>query len=184
MIEGRDITLRFGDKVVFEHFGFRIPDGAVSAVMGVSGSGKTTLLRLLAGLVRPETGRIDGLENRRVAMVFQEDRLLPWLSVLENAAIAAAPQTARAALCELGLAGELESKISDLSGGMRRRVALARALAAEAGLLLLDEPFTGLDEATRETAASAIRKRAETVVLVTHDAREAALLGAKTFIRL
>ncbi|MCL1974942.1 MAG: ATP-binding cassette domain-containing protein, partial [Firmicutes bacterium] len=115
---------------------------------GPSGCGKTSLLLLLAGLLRPQAGKIQGLENKRLSMLFQEDRLLPWLSAAENVALVLPANQAKEALFWLELvelAQEKEQLPGELSGGMRRRVALARALAYNGDILLLDEPTNGLD---------------------------------------
>ena len=184
MIELSNITVSFGDKTVLNDFSLCLPDEGCVAVQGPSGTGKTTLLRVLAGLIVPDAGSVMGLENRRVSMVFQEDRLLPWRSAWENAALGSDKDTARRFLAALGLGGECDSLPKSLSGGMRRRVAIARALSFSNDVLLLDEPFTGLDPALREETAALLRGHARLMILVTHDPQEAALLKAETFVRL
>jgi ABC-type nitrate/sulfonate/bicarbonate transport system ATPase subunit len=138
---------------------------------------------LLAGLEKPQSGTI---VSPNVSFVFQEDRLLPWQTALQNVAIVC-DDTARAAdlLAQVGLGDHLDSYPAELSGGQQRRVALARALAADSELLLLDEPFTGLDEATQHMVLPLIRDFAATkpVVLITHVESEAEALNASV-IRL
>ena len=178
MIELRDITVRFGSHTVLERFHADIPLEGVTAVTGPSGSGKTTLLRLLLGLQRPDAGTIRGLTGLRVAPVFQEDRLLPWRTALENAALTGDRDAAADYLRRLGLSDALHVKPAALSGGMRRRVAMARALNYRGDLLLLDEPFTGLDEEARRKAAGVLLDTGLPMVVVTHDPEKLTLLGA------
>ena len=175
------VTKRFGAQAVLSDFSLDLPVGQVSCLMGPSGSGKTTLLNLLMGLVLPDSGSVQTLYPQSV--VFQEDRLLPALTGLGNLRlIKGKGQDASLLrlLGELGLSGEGHKPVRDYSGGMRRRVAIARALAAEYELLLLDEPFKGLDADTRAKTAEVIRRysQGKTVVLVTHDPQEAELMDA------
>ena len=138
---------------------------------GASGAGKTTLLRLLAGLEKPEAGRIIMPEGLRIRLVFQEDRLLPGLSVRDNVILEkGGAEKGRALLEELGLGPEAGALPESLSGGMKRRVALARALCAAPEVLLLDEPFNGLDEVWRRRAADLIFREmaGKCVICATH----------------
>ena len=150
----------FGDKAVLEDVSLTVPDGAVVCLMAPSGRGKTTLLRCIAGLEMPDSGTVTGVPER-VGFVFQEDRLCPPL--------------------ELGLADCLDQRAAELSGGQRRRVSIARAVCYGPELLLLDEPFKGLDGAARDrTAQYLLRHRNGAAVLcVTHDRADAAALGAE-----
>lgn len=183
-----DITLRnvskcFGDKIALENFSAVFPAGETSVLMGVSGGGKTTLLRLILGLETPDGGGISGVPAK-CAAVFQEDRLCPQLTALGNVLLAAGrkkEREARELLGRLGLAESINTPAADLSGGMRRRTALARALCSEYELLILDEPFKGLDDQTRRTAIETVREQTQgkTVLLVTHDPTEAKAFGDK-----
>ncbi|MBQ8350415.1 MAG: ABC transporter ATP-binding protein [Clostridia bacterium] len=179
----KNLCKRFGEKQVLTDFSAKIPAGSVFGIMGESGCGKTTLLRILLGLEKTDGGIIEGLPPR-ISAVFQEDRLCDEFSAVVNVAIAAPRKTPRAAIEEclsaLGLATDLDRPVRELSGGMRRRVTIARALMAEGELLLLDEPFKGLDEETRLSVMAVVRRMAHnrTVVLVTHDEEEIAALGA------
>ena len=184
MIELNDLTIRFDEHIVLDRLCLRIPYSGTTAIFGPSGCGKTTLLRTLAGLIRPSSGAIRGMEGRKPAVVFQEDRLLPWKNALENAAFASDVNTARTYLMQLGLAPAMGLLPKELSGGMRRRVAIARALAYGGDILLLDEPFTGLDQQTRRNTAQAMLRAGLPIVLVTHDPDEAALLNAARILRL
>ena len=160
-------------------------DRGVTCIMAPSGAGKTTLLRILLGLEQPDSGSVSLPVPCRVAAVFQEDRLLEHLDAMDNLrfALGAALDEAAAALLltELGLAETVSKRVREYSGGMKRRLALARALLAPAEVLVLDEPFTGLDEENRERAVACIRRAAEDkiVLLVTHEEADAAALGAE-----
>ena len=175
MIVLENVTKRYGEKVVIEHLSLVIKDGKMTCLFGPSGRGKTTLLRLIGALEKPDEGHIT-TTHAKISIVFQEDRLLPWLGALDNAAIGADKQTAKALLERLGMGDALFKKPAALSGGMRRRVALARALAYGGDLLLLDEPFKGLDDTLTCTAVALIKVQwqGKTVVLVTHDRELAA----------
>ncbi len=174
---------RYGELVVFDGFSARFAAGRITCLMGRSGRGKTTLLRILLGLESADGGEIEGLPARFSA-VFQENRLCEEFSATENVQIAAPHRTReeiRETLSSLLLDGEAQKKpVSELSGGMRRRVAIARALLAEGELLVMDEPFKGLDEETRDTVIAFVKGAVagRTVILVTHDEADAEALGA------
>jgi len=181
----KNVSFSYPDKPVLRGFSYEFPDTGVTCLTGPSGCGKTTVLRLLMGLERPASGTITGLPPR-ISVMFQEDRLLPWATVEENVSLVLdspdAEKTARQWLDAVGLGDVLADRPDALSGGMRRRVALARALAAPGELLLLDEPFTGLDRPLAQDMAALVRGIAETkpVVMVTHGAEEPAWLDART----
>lgn len=179
-IELKDVSKSYGGKQIFSHFSCTIPEGSVCAVMAPSGAGKTTLLRLILGLEQPDGGEILGVPAEK-AVLFQEDRLCPQLSVLKNIRMAVkkcGTEQTKALLEFLGLADCAEQPAAKLSGGQARRVSLARALLASGQLLALDEPFTGLDEASRLRAAEAIRayRRGRTLLLITHRQEDLPLL--------
>ena len=187
---------RFGELRVLERIDLQVAPKAVVGVVGPSGCGKSTLLELIAGLREPEAGTIAIGESttpadrlRRCAYMPQRDLLLPWLAAIDNAALALRNRglrrrEARAAAAPLferfGLEGFESARPGELSGGMRQRVAFLRTLLAGKPLLLLDEPFAGLDAITRgemqEWLAGALAADARTVVLVTHDVEEALYL--------
>lgn len=175
----------YGEKQVLLHFSHRFPAGRTSCILGPSGCGKTTLLRLIASLEAPDSGEISGIAGQKNSAVFQENRLFENLTVERNLLLTACRGFARAdaldLLDELGLSKEARKSVRSLSGGMQRRVAVARALAADYSLLLLDEPFTGLDAPTRKRTLETVARRSSgrTVLLVTHEISDAALLDAE-----
>lgn len=176
-------------KPVLDHFSATLPAGSITGLMAPSGAGKTTLLRLLMGLETPDSGTITGLAGVRLSVVFQEDRLCDNLSAVSNIRLvnpALSVQEVERALERIGLSGALWQPARVLSGGMRRRVAILRALLAEYGFLLLDEPFKGLDKTTKETVMADTRQRirGRTVLFVTHDASELEALGADQTLSL
>ena len=170
MIICKDITVCYGEKRVLDRFSLQIPLEGITALSGPSGCGKTTLLRVLAGLQPPESGAVFGL-NRPV-ILFQEDRLFPWRTCGQHIADVL-PRDRREevshwlALAELE--GEAHAYPSALSGGMGQRLALARALACGGDCLLLDEPFTGVDEARMDRILGRIRNLGVPVVLSSHE---------------
>lgn len=174
------VSFSYGKTPILCDVTWRLPEHGVVCLWGASGCGKTTALRLLAGLEKPKSGKVTGAG--RVSMVFQEDRLLSWCTALENVTLIGAEETAaHELLMALGLTEEEMAALpSHLSGGQQRRVALARALAAESDILLLDEPFNGLDEDTWQDVVPLIRKAAESrpVVLVTHIREQVQAMGA------
>lgn len=189
MITIRGLTRRFGDQVVLDRLDLDLPDGTVTALLGPNGSGKTTLARLLLGLDTPDSGTLTGLTGCRRAAVFQEDRLCPQLDavrnirlVLDHGAPSCTPTAITAELRAAGLPEDALTKpVRDLSGGQRRTVAIVRALLAEADLLILDEPCTGLDAAVKPRVLDLIGRHLgrRATVLITHDPAEARSLGAR-----
>jgi nitrate/nitrite transport system ATP-binding protein len=187
-----------GRREVLRHLDLRIEEGECVAIVGCSGAGKTTLVNLLAGLLAPDTGRVQFAGAQRAqpgperAVVFQSYALLPWLTVLDNVALAvdaAFPEwpaqrrkdQVLAHVARVGLASAQHKRPGQLSGGMRQRVALARALAMDPRVLLLDEPLSALDALTRgklqAELAELVRGSGKTVVLITNDVDEALLLA-------
>lgn len=167
----------YGEKAVLNNFSAHFDAGEISALMGPSGCGKTTLFRILLGIEKADAGEIRH-DGAKTVAVFQEDRLSEPLSAIKNVCLGrrdATPDEAKALLSALGLAEDAEKPVKELSGGMRRRVSIARALIADADTVLLDEPFSALDEDTKASVMRFTRKALEgkTVVLITHDIEEA-----------
>lgn len=174
---------------VFEHFSTTFEEGRITAVIGPSGCGKTTLLRLIAGLLSPQDGTIL-TQHSRIGFIFQDFGLLPWLTVERNAGLGLEAlgmpaeerrRRVRDILEELGLSKWRKAYPVRLSGGMQQRVAVARALAIDAGLILMDEPFSSLDALTRESVQDMLRTiqrtHRTTIILVTHSIEEAVYLA-------
>ena len=177
MICLRQVSAGYPEKEVLKGLNLSLPEKGAVAVMAPSGYGKTTLLRVLAGLLPIQDGELTGLKDQKVSFLFQEDRLLPWLTAEKNVEIVSSPEKARFWLHDMEIE-EMNQYPQAMSGGMQRRVALARAMAFRGDVLLLDEPFKGLDEALRARIASRIRGVFPLTVLSVHDQEEAALLGA------
>ena len=173
-IRVQNLCKTYGDHVVLHNLSFTAGVG-VTRILGRSGAGKTTLLRILLSLDQPDSGSLFGT-NCRWAAVFQEDRLLGHLDAEDNLRFALGSAynaaAAKTLLGELGLADVGSKPICEYSGGMKRRLALARALLAPSDALILDEPFTGLDEENRSIALRCILHAAQTkpVLLASHEA--------------
>lgn len=179
----KDISKSFGEKKVLDRFSFIFPEGKITAIMGESGVGKTTLFRILLGLEKSDKGSIEGLSGKKISVLFQEDRLFPQLTALQNAEIAGS--SGKKALSLLGLAGEEDSLPENLSGGMQRRVSMARLLCHNGDLFLMDEPFKGLDEETKKKTMDVFKSLSppKTIIFITHDQQEADFL-ADTVLQL
>lgn len=171
MIKLQDLTLRYGDKLVLDCFSMEIPDRGFTALSGPSGCGKTTLLRTMAGLTKVESGRISGVDPARTAFLFQEDRLLPWRTVSQQITDVLPRERrgeAEGWLAFAELEGEGGAYPAALSGGMARRLALARCAALGGDLLLLDEPFAGVDQERTARLLERLRALKIPAVLATH----------------
>ncbi len=179
MIQIEKLQKAYGGRPVLDRFSMTLPDSGVVCITGVSGRGKTTLLRILSGLEPADGGKILGLAGRKIAYVFQEDRLLPWATAAQNIRLVQPqggenppPETL---LAQAGLEPEVAGRYpGQLSGGQRRRVAFLRGVAflsdAPAGILLLDEPFNGLDGAAAQKLCAMVGSLSPGVltVLVSH----------------
>lgn len=183
MLKAVNITKKFGDNTVLDNFSREFADGRVTAVLGRSGCGKSTLLNVLMGLIAPDGGEVLRGKNERISAVFQEDRLCENLTASANIRLVTGRRYTReqiaVELAAVGLADCADKPVRELSGGMKRRTALLRALLAEYDTLFLDEPFKGLDEDTKRTVMEYVQEktRGKTVVLVTHDRDECAFLA-------
>ena len=189
MIEIQGIYKKYKKEYIYEDFSLSFPEGQVTVLLGPSGCGKTTLLRILAGLESYEKGTISGLNGKRISFVFQEDRLLPWLTVGENLALVLkaflnpnqSEERINKVLELLNIPETRSMMPEELSGGMQRRVAIGRALAYDGDIMILDEPFKGMDEALKNEVLPKLAKSWEesgkTVILVTHDLSDARKLS-------
>lgn len=188
----QDLTKFYGEKEVFSGFDLVIHGGQVTALMGPSGKGKTTLLRILSGLETPDQGQVRK-EEAPLSYLFQEDRLLPWMNIYDNLALIlketmdreSADGKIRQVMEDMELGGELDKLPAQLSGGMRHRVAMARAFIYPAGYLLLDEPFKGLDEALKDRIIHRCWEyytKDRSVLLVTHQPKDAQQLAQRVVI--
>ncbi len=199
MLEVRDVTVRFADRVVLADTSLTVADGEVVALLGPSGSGKSTLLRVISGLLVPDSGDIlvDGVvitalptHRRSIGFVFQDEQLFPHRSVAANVEFGLRmsgwtkprrTERRNELLALVGLDGFADRRVTDLSGGEAKRVALARTLAPSPRIVLLDEPLTGLDRDLHDQLAAEVaellRATGTTALVVTHDRDEAAVIA-------
>jgi len=186
-IELIHLSKSFDGRTVLANLTHTFPDGSITCILGPSGCGKTTLLNLILNLLKPDDGKIRGVPHGCIATVFQEDRLIEHLSALSNVRIVLKrgfPETEILRAFEaVGLREAAHQPVHELSGGMQRRVALVRALLADSPLVVMDEPFKGLDVNTRAAAIEFTRRmlKGRTALIVTHDPAEAAMLNAEIF---
>lgn len=180
MIEFKDASFSYGDRKVLKNFSLEIKDGERVCLYGASGTGKTTLIRLALGLERATDGEVIN-SAKSVSAVFQEDRLLPFKTVKGNIDLFCKSSRADYLLSSLGIAEASDKYPSMLSGGMKHRAAIARALAKEADLYIFDEPFAGLDEENIKKAIRLINEitSGKTVLAVTHELKYARELNCK-----
>ena len=180
----RNITKSYGEKTVFKNLNLKIESGKITCIMAPSGAGKTTLLRMMMGLEKPDRGSIVGLSEKRFSAVFQEERLCEGMTAIGNIRLVNPSLTAeqiRNELQRLGMYDCENQPVSELSGGMRRRVSILRALLAEYDVLFMDEPFKGLDSTLKKDVITSVMEKTvgKTVIVVTHDRSEADLLRAE-----
>ncbi len=195
MIIFKNVCKRYGDTVVFSNYNLSLPRHKISCIMGQSGKGKTTLIRLLMGLETPDTGELQGLENMKISCVFQEDRLCENLDVYANIILPHLHKDSYSkmtkaridkALSTIGLPSCGNKKVSSLSGGMKRRIAILRAVFADFDVLVLDEPFKGLDDETKLKTIDFVKTEAKgkTILYITHDKTEAEIMDPDIYIDL
>ncbi|WP_248304515.1 ABC transporter ATP-binding protein [Breoghania sp. L-A4] len=202
-VVARNVSKTYGKTEALKDLSLEFPRGQLTSLLGPSGCGKTTLLKIIAGLLEPTSGEIevngqpvDGPGPDR-AFVFQDFALLPWASVIRNVAfgleLRGTPKSEREAIAEkyikdVGLAGFEKSYPHELSGGMRQRVGLARALSVDAQVLLMDEPFSAVDEQTRrkfqEDLLNLVQHENKTFIFVTHSIEEAVYVSDQIAILL
>jgi NitT/TauT family transport system ATP-binding protein len=179
----RNLNKAYGAKRVLRDFSAVFPAGLCTCIMGSSGVGKTSLFRILMGLSQADSGSISGIEGLKPAAVFQEDRLCDSFNAVANISFACGKQVAPAVivahLTALGLGESLNQPVGELSGGMRRRVEIIRAVLACEQILFMDEPLKGLDDYNRDIVVRYIREHTEgvTTCMVTHSHEEVDLMG-------
>lgn len=194
VIKWKNLNFSYGNLPILKNFSLELDDPGVTVLLGPSGSGKTTLLNLAAGLRVPLSGEVENPYLQRQSYLFQKPRLLPWKSVLENVvfsqpesmAVSEKYHRALETLKLVGLEDFTDYLPRELSGGMEQRAAIARAFAPEADLLLMDEPFKGLDLKMKmpllELIMKLLKERRTRTILVTHDVREAILMGDRIIL--
>lgn len=180
-----DLCKTFDDNEVLKNVNITLKDNSIYCLMGASGIGKTTLLRILMGLEHADSGSISGIDIKSISCMFQEDRLIPYLSAIDNVRIVLRGKNNRDEIRNNLLSilpdDSLDMPVNSLSGGMKRRVALARALSYPGKLIILDEPFTGLDKDTKLNVIDYILKMRNnrTLLIATHGTDDVNLLGAE-----
>jgi NitT/TauT family transport system ATP-binding protein len=188
------VNKSFGDRTILENFSLSVDPGSITCLFGPSGCGKTTLLNLMGGILPTDSGTLSGFDKEKKSYIFQETRILPWKTVLENIIFPLldlmprkqAIDHAREFLAMVGLDKEEDLYPRQLSGGMKQRVSIARAFAYPGSLILMDEAFQSLDNVLKYNILNSFKRIWEldrrTVVFVTHDIDEAVFLGQKIMI--
>ena len=178
------VSKAYGEQQILRDLCCVFPEGKTTCIRGRSGCGKTTLIRLLLGLDIPDKGKIEVISDRKISAVFQEDRLCENLSAASNIRLVCAKTISDRELEEaykaVALTEVWQKPVRELSGGMRRRVSILRALLADSDCVIMDEPLRGLDEKTRIKTIDYILKKTEgkTLIFVTHEEQEAVWLKA------
>ena len=185
----KNLCKSYGELLLFSNFSVDFPEGSITCILGPSGGGKTTLLNMIAGVVEPDSGSMDGFASKILSYIFQDPRLLPWKTVRDNigfvlphSQIYSQREAIANSLIKLvELDGFANFYPSQLSGGMRQRVSIARAFAYPSDLILMDEPLKGLDVKLKKSLLRSFIKiwqgDRRTVIFVTHDVDEALMLG-------
>lgn len=179
-----EISKSYGEKIVLDGFSTVIPKNKMTFIMGPSGCGKTTLINILMGLIQKDKGIVSGVPSHKSA-VFQEDRLCESFNAVSNVRLVCDNKVKNQEIIlnleKIGLNDHMLKPVIELSGGMRRRVALVRAIMAGSDIIFMDEPFKGLDEKTKEKTMQYVADNIgnKTVLIVTHDIDEANFLGGK-----
>jgi len=183
-IKVTDLKKSYGEKLIFDGLNLEFQEHAVNCVMGRSGCGKTTLINIIMGIDKDFKGTIEGVPDH-MGVVFQENRLCEDFSVMSNIKLVCEKNISGEEIIKnldlVGLGDNIHTPVKELSGGMKRRVALVRAVLSKGELLILDEPFKGLDDDTREDVTKYLLegKNKRTVIMVTHDPEEVKMLGGR-----
>lgn len=183
-IQLKHISKSFEQKEVLEDYSTSFKEGCINCLMGASGIGKTTLINIIMNLIKPDSGEIHGLEGKRIAAVFQEDRLIEHWTAYKNVRLvcdkSVSPDRIEKELAKVGIEEYHNKPMKQFSGGMRRRVAIVRAMLAKSDILILDEPFRGLDEELKLQVIEYVKNASQgkTVIVVTHEKEDVRLLEA------
>ncbi|MST62162.1 ABC transporter ATP-binding protein [Peptostreptococcus anaerobius] len=186
MIIFKDISKSYGNRTVLKNFNIEIREGQTTFVLGKSGSGKTTFSKIVLGLEKIDTGEISGLDGKKISVVFQEDRLMENMTIGSNFKMTVDSHINSKQIIEkmekIGLFQSLETKISELSGGMKRRISILRAFLIEFDLIVMDEPFRGLDDETKEIVMNFVIQniKRKTAIIITHNKDEVEYFAEKT----
>jgi ABC-type multidrug transport system ATPase subunit len=189
-IEIRDLCKSFDNKLILNHISAIIKDKQTTCITGQSGCGKTTFIHILMGITKADSGAVLGIDQKNISAVFQEDRLSENITILKNIRLVCdktiSDEEIIKHVTEVGLMDYLEEPIHKLSGGMRRRVAIVRAIIVKSNAVIMDEPFKGLDDTTKSTIIAYIKKYISnrTLVVVTHDKREIDELEAQYILNI
>lgn len=183
-IKLKNITKSFENKIVLNNINVEIAEHRITCIMGPSGIGKTTLINILMGLVKADVGVVEGLDGRKIAAVFQEDRLCEAIDAIKNVQLVCKKDISTKIRDEFKLVGlsDYENKpVYVLSGGMKRRVAIVRAIMAESDVIIMDEPFKGLDDESKYKVIDYIKNKTvgKTVIIITHDKEIVSSLSAE-----
>ena len=193
-LEIKILNKSYAEEGIFKNFSLQLSDDKINCIIGPSGCGKTTFLNILAGLIEYESGSLNGISKNDISYIFQEDRLIEWLTVKENLQITLKKYYKKSSLDDeienlLDIVGikSVEDKYPDeLSGGMRQRVNIARAFGKPSKILLMDEPFKSLDYKLKYTIIdefkNILNKNKRLVILVTHDLEEAVYFNGRIFV--
>lgn len=193
-LEINNLNKSYAEESIFENFSIQLFDDKINCIIGPSGCGKTTFLNILAGLIEYESGSLNGISKNDISYIFQEDRLIEWLTVKENLQITLKKYYKKSSLDDeienlLDIVGikSVEDKYPDeLSGGMRQRVNIARAFGKPSKIMLMDEPFKSLDYKLKYTIIdefkNILNKNKRLVILVTHDLEEAVYFNGRIFV--
>ncbi len=185
-IQLHNISKSFEGKSILKNLNVTFPEGRMSCLMGVSGVGKTTVVNIIMGLIKPDSGEVTGTKQKKVAAVFQEDRLIEHWDAVKNVGLVCGKTVAEELIVQelnkvgIGITDCRNKAVKAFSGGMRRRVALVRAVLAKSDIIIMDEPFKGLDEGLKNQVIEYVREntKGKTVIVVTHDREEVSRLGA------
>lgn len=184
-IKVNSIYKSFNEQQVLNNISMSFSKGLITCIMGASGIGKTTLAYIIMGLLSPDSGEIIGLAQKRISAVFQEDRLIEHWDAIKNIMLVSRnnirEEQVRQHLSDICLTEYEGKSVKELSGGMRRRVAIVRAILSEYDVLIMDEPFKGLDKELKLQAINYVKNntKGKTTIIITHDREEVAMLDAR-----